>query len=174
MAVRRATSADAAAIAGVQVRGWQSGYRGLVPDAILDAMSVAERTARWREILSRVDASTYTLVTERADELLGFCSIIAPSRDDDASARTAEIAAIYVEPALWRAGAGGTLLRVALDNLRRDDWRDVSLWVFAANDRARSFYARFGFHADGREIVDAPSGQTEVRLRTALTGDDGQ
>jgi len=156
------------------VRGWQSGYRGLVPDAILDAMSVAERTARWREILSRDDGASYTLVAERAGALVGFCSIIAPSRDDGAGARTAEIAAIYVEPALWRTGAGGELLRVALDNLRRDGWLDVRLWVFAANDRARSFYARFGFQADGREIVDTRSGQIEVRLRAVLAEDDCQ
>ena len=164
LAVRRARPADAAAIAGVHVRAWQIGYRGLVPDAILDAMSVREREARWGEILDRDDAASYTLVAERGRHLIGFCSIIAPSRDEDAGARTAEVAAIYVEPDAWRTGAGSALLSAALQGLRDDGWHAVTLWGFAANARARTFYERFGFALDGREELDERSGQQEVRL----------
>ena len=163
--VRRAGPADAAAIAQVHVRAWQVGYRGLVPNAILDAMSVADRERRWREILGREDgASAYTLVAERDRHLIGFCSAIAPSRDDDAGARTAEIAALYVAPEHWRSGAGSALLRAALQGLRDDGWREVTLWVFAANLRARAFYEQFGFAPDGREVLDARTGREEVRL----------
>jgi hypothetical protein len=39
-AVRPATPDDADAIASVHVRSWQAAYRGIVPDAMLDALSI--------------------------------------------------------------------------------------------------------------------------------------
>jgi RimJ/RimL family protein N-acetyltransferase len=43
--VRRATTADAEEIARVNVASWRAAYRGLVPDAVLDRMDPAGRTA---------------------------------------------------------------------------------------------------------------------------------
>ena len=164
IAVRRAKPADAAAIAAIHVRAWQVAYRGLVPDAFLDAMSVPAREARWDGILRRDDASSYTFVAARGPLVIGFCSIVAPSRDADAGARTAEVAAVYVEPGSWRTGAGSALLRAALQALRDDGWHEVTLWVFADNVGARTFYGRFGFAADGREELETRTGQQMVRL----------
>jgi hypothetical protein len=39
----------------------------------------------------------------------------------------------------------------ALAWLRRDRYEQATLWVFSANDRARSFYRRVAFELDGRE-----------------------
>ncbi len=50
--VRRAAPVDAAAIALVHVRAWQAAYRGLMPDDVLERLSVDERALRWRDILS--------------------------------------------------------------------------------------------------------------------------
>jgi hypothetical protein len=41
--IRRASQSDARAIAEVHVASWRETYRGIVPDAFLDALSVAER-----------------------------------------------------------------------------------------------------------------------------------
>ena len=49
--IRAATATDAAAIAGIHVRSWQSAYRGMIDDDILDGLSVAGRTADWTERL---------------------------------------------------------------------------------------------------------------------------
>lgn len=45
--VRAALPADAFAVAEVHVRSWQLGYRGLLPDAYLDALRPADRAARY-------------------------------------------------------------------------------------------------------------------------------
>jgi GNAT superfamily N-acetyltransferase len=92
--------------------------------------------------------------------------VAAPSRDDDAQKNgVAEIGAIYVEPSVWRTGAGRALMEVALSDLRADGWRQVTLWVLAENQPARDFYSRFGLMPDGAEMRHARSGATEVRLR---------
>lgn len=149
------------------VRSWQIGYRGLVSDEILDGLSVADRAATWQTVLQRSVEEAFTVVAERDGRVVGFCSMIAPSRDDDAGAETCEAAAIYVEPELWRMGVGGALLVAALRELD-GSWDEVTLWVFADNARALAFYRRFGFHADGARTWHEPSGQEEIRLRTSI------
>jgi GNAT superfamily N-acetyltransferase len=169
VAIRRAAPADARAIAAVHVTSWQVAYRGIVPDEVLDALSVEGRERGWRERLGRPDElHRLTLVAERDGAVAGFCSIAAPSRDDDAGERTAEVAALYVEPAQWRTGVGRALLGAALDALRADGFADATLWVLADNARGRAFYERVGFAADGATQDLAELDAREVRLRAAL------
>ena len=61
-----------------------------------------------------------------------------------------EIAAIYALPeASGAAASAGRLLAYGLGELRRRGLSPVLLWVLVANERARRFYERAGFHADG-------------------------
>jgi GNAT superfamily N-acetyltransferase len=146
--VRRAKSGDAAAIAEIQVRSWHAAYRGLVPDDVLERFTVSDRTDRWDELLAQ-GSETYVVDG-------GFCSVIRPARDASAAA---ELAALYVDPARWRSGLGSTLVAAALS------WREpVSLWVFAANARALSFYKAQGFAEEGAEAVDPDTGVLELRM----------
>lgn len=165
--MRRATLEDARAIAGVHVRSWQTGYRGLVSDEILDGLSVADREATWQTLLQNSVEEAFTVVAERDGRVLGFCSMIAPSRDDDAGGGTCEVAAIYVEPERWRTGVGSMLLVAALRELD-GSWDEVTLWVFADNAGALAFYRRFGFHADGARTWHERCCQEEVRLRASI------
>lgn len=155
---------DAAAIAAVHVRAWQAAYRGLMPNELLDALSVAQREELWGQLLLPEDGPRVYVAVADGD-VVGFCAVSAPSRDEDAEARVAEIGAIYVHPEAWRSGVGRALMDVALDELQADGWRWVTLWVLAENRQARDFYARFGFTLDAAEATHAPSGATEVRLR---------
>ena len=43
MEIRAATISDAYSIAEVQVAGWQAAYRGIMPDSVLDGLSVPKR-----------------------------------------------------------------------------------------------------------------------------------
>jgi GNAT superfamily N-acetyltransferase len=146
--VRRAETADAAAIAAIQVSGWHAAYRGIVPDDVLDRFTVSDQTERWGE---RLEQGSETYFVEG-----GFCSVIRPARDASAPA---ELAALYVDPRRWRGGLGSALVAVALSSRE-----PVSLWVFAANVRARSFYRAQGFVEDGAEAIDPDTGVLELRM----------
>jgi RimJ/RimL family protein N-acetyltransferase len=162
--IRDATAADAAAIAGIHVRAWQSAYRGMVDDMLLDGLSVAERTSDWTVRLRSTrsqGAIPFTLVGERDGEPLGFCNVAR--LDEDAQAT---IGALYVEPEHLRTGLGGSLLQAALDRLYGAGTDDVVLWVLEANDSARAFYERFGFRDDGSR--DRAMDASEIRMRTSL------
>src|SRR5262249_59084004 len=69
--IRAATPADACAIARVHVQAWQETYRGLVPDAMLDALSVKRNTGMWETIIGQGEP-TITQVLEAGAGMIGF------------------------------------------------------------------------------------------------------
>jgi GNAT superfamily N-acetyltransferase len=169
--VRRASERDAGAIAGIHVRAWHAAYRGLVPDEVLERFSVERWERTWHGILGDAAGRSFTLIAELENRAVGFCAVSTPSRDEDAGERTAEVAATYVEPDRWRHGIGTALMAAALDELRRGDWQEVTLWVFAANDQAQAFYRRFGLETDGAEREHEPTEQLAVCMRAELRGE---
>lgn len=169
VAVRTAVGADAPFIARVHVRSWQVGYRGIMPDEVLDAISLEQREERWRQILSGEEGPGFTVVADVDDlGVQGFGSGLPKGRDDDAGERTGEVTALYVEPSRWRCGLGRQLLAEVLDRLRRKGCQEATVWVLAENHGARRFYASVGFAPDGAEGRHDTSGQTKVRLAASL------
>lgn len=137
--LRVATLEDLPAMAEVFVAAWQGGYRGVVPDEILDALDAVEVQ---REL--GADAQTTIVAVDDEGEVVGFTRFQA----DDAEGH---VASLYVHPSAARAGLGKRLLNHALGHLRG---RDVTLWVFAGNAAARRLYERAGFRPDGRQLID--------------------
>ena len=166
--VREATVGDAHGIAEVHVRTWQAAYRGLLSDGVLHGLSVETRAERWKALLAPSDAASFTLVAEDVEEVVGFCSVVAPARDDDLGPRACEVAAIYVDPGRWYSGVGTALLEAAVRRLDDGRWDEATLWVLKDNLRARRFYAKHGFTPDGALRRAADDEPPEVRLRRSL------
>jgi ribosomal protein S18 acetylase RimI-like enzyme len=168
--IRRAVVADAAAIAGVHVRSWQLGYRGIVPDEVLAAQSVAERTVQWEGWLTSgvIHGESKTLVAQAGAMVVGFATIHTRSPDADLDSRTCELAALYVDPGCWRQGVGRTLMDAAMELGRAHGSDEMSLWVLIENDAARAFYEAVGFAPDGAMNTHERSGEPTLRMRAPL------
>jgi ribosomal protein S18 acetylase RimI-like enzyme len=166
--VRKANIEDASRIALVHVRSWQVAYRGHMPDEFLDGLDPEKRAEMWRQLTQNPDK--IVLVAEDDENIVGLCAAGA-SRDPDASPKTAEIGAIYVQAEKWRTGVGRALLSAALEQLRNRQFEEVTLWVLKPNQRARSFYASCGFVPDGA-VQDNDDWKTirirELRYRLSL------
>ena len=148
--IRVAAVGDARAIAEVQVAGWHAAYRGLVPDARLDAFTVEVRVPAWARHIAG-GSRARTTVCERAGRVVGFISV-GPSRDADG---WGEIWALYVLPETWGTGAGRALLAEGMAWLAARDLRRVMLQVLDGNTRAIRFYRAAGFELTGsRDIRD--------------------
>lgn len=145
--IREARAEDAEAIAVVHVQSWRDAYTGLVPQAVLDGLSVERRADAWREWLPKLEQSR-TWVAEVEGEIAGFVNAGA-SRDGDAPAGTGEINAIYVLGSLWDAGLGAALMNTALEWLR-ERFAAATLWVLEGNHRGRRFYEKGGWRPDGK------------------------
>lgn len=171
--IRTATPDDAQVLATIHVLAWQAGYRGLLPDSVLDGLSVETRTARWQVWLA--GSVTRTRVAEQDDQVKGWLTT-GPQRDEDLDAATvAEIYALYVHPAAWGAGCGSALMHAALDELAAHGYTAATLWVLRGNARAIRFYEYLGFRADGATKNDVgPGGAVldEIRLRYVLARRD--
>jgi RimJ/RimL family protein N-acetyltransferase len=169
--VRPATVQDAARIAEVHVRSWQSAYRGLLPHDYLDSLDPADRVQRWQQVLSSTEpARGGVLVATDADVICGFASV-GPTRDQDESQdHVGEVMAIYLAPGAWGKGYGRELMTASLRSLHLVGYLQATLWVLDANMRARRFYEIAGFQPDGaRKVDDREEFQLqEIRYRRSL------
>lgn len=147
--IRPAGPADARAIAEVQVAGWHASYRGLMPDARLDAFTVEVRTPAWQGHLSEKKEGLVTMVLERDGEVVAFGSF-GPSRDAPGQG---EVWALYAHPDAWSTGAGRALMQEGLRFLEARGFTKSMLWVLEGNARAVRFYEAAGFRREG-EVVD--------------------
>jgi ribosomal protein S18 acetylase RimI-like enzyme len=156
--VREASIGDARAIAELHVRSWQSAYRGIVPDAVLDGLSIDARRDVWSRAIGRATTEpsreARVWVVEEAGTVRGFAET-RPSRDADAQPGTGEVHSIYLEPQAWGRGLGPRLLAHAAADLRARGLAPLVLWVIEDNARGRRFYERAGWRPDGaRQPID--------------------
>ncbi|MGH3401003.1 MAG: GNAT family N-acetyltransferase [Streptosporangiaceae bacterium] len=177
MTIRRAHPADASAVAVVHVRSWQAAFQNLISQDFLDRLDPDQRSERWQQSLAEsVWPRCGVLVAEESGHVVGFARF-CPSRDDDLdSEAVGEVAAIYLLPAAWGRGHGRRLMTEALAALGAAGYREAALWVFDANQRARGFYHKGGWAADGAvrqarwpdSDSESDSAVREVRYRHLL------
>ena len=112
---------------------------------------------------------TSVLVATSGETLVGFCSLL-PSRDADASPAVGEIAAIYVDPTVWRSSIGSSLIDAALESARLRSFAELTLWVLVGNASARAFYEARGFQGDGHTKTEERPGFSvhEIRYRRGI------
>lgn len=166
--IRLAVPADARGIAGVHVEAWRAAYRGLLPDSVLDSLSLAERERIWAELLAAGEETTY--VAESGCSVVGFVTVGANRDGDCESPDFGEIHAVYLASEVWRQGLGRTLCEEGLARLRSLGHTVVTVWVLQGNQRARRFYEALGFRTDSAtkpcQIPDCD--ELEVRYRIDL------
>jgi GNAT superfamily N-acetyltransferase len=164
--IRKATIDDVGVLAALNVRSWKVDYRGIIPDAYLDAISVEDRAARFRANLA--DAERDVVVWELDGQVVGFANVGA-SRDADAAAATGELVAIYLDREFRRRGLGRELVAWAKNVARRRGWPLMTLWVLRENAPARRFYEAEGFRPDGaaRDVSFGGVAVTELRYEWA-------
>lgn len=150
--VRRATPEDARAISEVQIAGWRHAYRGIVPDAMLDELDVEAGAERRREGMVRGAArGVENHVLELEGDIVAWAAS-GPWRTREGTAVPGlfELYAIYVEPSRIGTGLGRRLWLAVLEGLPARGARELRLWTFVDNTRARRFYEQAGFREDAR------------------------
>ncbi len=170
--IRPMTADDSDEVAAMRVRGWQHAYRGMIPQAYLDAMDVAAEAGKQRERLAAGDGSVVNLVAEEADGTLAGWAAYGPYRDGEVRTGDGELYALYLPPERIGQGVGRALLTEVTDRCAAAGLPRVFLWVLEQNTRARRFYEAAGFTADGaREPFEVAGTEVpEVRYARTLTG----
>ncbi len=170
--VREMALADCERVSRIRVRGWQSAYAGLVPQPYLDAMDTAEDAERRRATFARAAEGVVNLVAEDDDGRVVGWAAHGPYRDGELRTADAELYALYVDTGRFGAGVGRALLGEAVRRCGAAGHPRMLLWVLRGNARARRFYERSGFLADGAEESFEVRGVAvpEVRYARPLPG----
>jgi len=141
---------DCRRVSEIRIGGWRTAYRGLIPQSYLDALDVDADTARHRARLAQDDNGVANLVADRDGEVVGWAAH-GPYRDGETRTEDAELYAIYVSSQVLGAGVGRALLAESARRCAAAGRERMLLWVLRDNARARCFYERAGFRADGAE-----------------------
>ncbi|MDQ1627654.1 MAG: hypothetical protein QOI54_1398 [Actinomycetota bacterium] len=167
--IRAATVEDATGIAEAHVASWQTAYHGLLPQDLLDGLSVERRTAQWQRDIGNGNFGVH-VATDPAGRVGGFIAT-GHSRDDDANENVGELIAIYLLPQLWSLGIGRRLHAAGITGLATR-FAQATLWVLDGNARSRAFYERQGWQPDGTVKRDTigHAQVVEVRYRRPLDG----
>jgi len=174
ISVRPATIDDSERIADIHVKTWQAAYVGILPKDFLDRLDLAARTAMWRRAIDGRTPPGGIFLAEVGGEVIGF-SAVGTYRQPDGGPDPAlgEVFAIYVAAEHWSTPAGYALMQAAVDHLADHGVAEIRLWVLADNPRARRFYERFGYVADGETrtediAADYPGARPVDELRYTL------
>src|ERR1700712_3487488 len=127
VAVRLATVDDASAIAVVHVSAWRAAYAGLMPQEVLEGLSVEQRTASWRRSLSISGSAVTSVVTDANDEVLGFAHYGLAPDASYADQHRGELFALNLHPEAWRRGFGRQLCEQVLAHATARKWQEL-IW----------------------------------------------
>lgn len=163
--IREPVPSDAAAPGRLHAEAWQVAYEGQMPAELLARTTVERRTAMWERITASTRGERQQIaVADVGGVAVGF-AWTGPCRDDDCPEGAGELYAINVAPDRWQSGVGTALLETANEALTVGGFPLAVLWVLPGNDRARRFYKRHGWHADGATRDDESDGFVLPEMR---------
>ena len=165
--VEYADISDAGILGEIHAASWKEAYQGIVPDVILKKISPEKRGKYFEKALSEgweQDAIIY-----KDDEPAGMICI-GKCRDTDRGEDYGEVWGIYLKPEYWNMGIGSELIKWGMEELKKQGYSKVSLWVLKDNHSARGFYEKIGFRHDGTEKeISIGRRLSEIRYEMALT-----
>ena len=139
ISLRRATAADADAIAGIEIETWRTTYAGLLPDGVLLGMSHREHAAAWGRLIGRRVEDVMVATGPQGCVGFGSCGV----QRLRALAFAGEIYTLYVQPDHQGAGVGRLLLHGLFARLLAGGAESAVVWVVRANP-SRFFYEHLG------------------------------
>ena len=174
--LRRATLADAQAIAAIRVEGWRTSYHDIIPDTYLDNMNLEENILQWETILHVLPSKEDSLcvfVAESEGEIVGFVSAIKLA--EPKLGKHAELTGIYIRPQWQRCGIGKRMLHKVARCVQAMGSESLLVWVIDGNSPARHFYEELGgiilieqdFSWDGLDLTEVGYGWNDVSILLA-------
>jgi GNAT superfamily N-acetyltransferase len=165
--LRPVADEDLAGIGDLHYRSRATAYADILSPEALTFGSPAALGEWWAERW-KWERETHRLTVATVDGALAGFTYLGPSE----AAGVAELSAIHADPEFLGKGVGRALMIDAVSALRPYGDRAV-LWVLEGNARARAFYEKGGWAADGESRVEPIGAEPVLQLRYAksLSGD---
>jgi GNAT superfamily N-acetyltransferase len=149
--IRPAVLEDLPAMARVHVDGWKTAYRGIVPDELLDRLTVESDLASGfgSGVKRRRPGGEVFVSVTPGGEIVGY-ALSGPNRVADGDF-DGELDAIYVLRSSQGQGIGTGLVRETARYLLRAGHTSMIVWVLEQNVYRR-FYERLGGSLVGKRV----------------------
>jgi len=166
--IRFANLDDVKAIATVHVTSWQETYRGMMPDSVLDTLSVERRANLWKHVIEESTGEQPVIaVAEHSNRIIGFANY-GKEREDDLEYK-GELAALYVLKQFHGQGIGRRLMQKSAEGLLNLGMSSMMLWVLKGNP-AQKFYEHMGgvylreksFEMEGNTLMEIAYGWRNI------------
>ena len=141
MRIRKATIADSANLAWVQVDSYRTAYAGILAPSYLARFTYEEQEQDWRGLLaSEMEELLYVAETD-AGEIVGY-ALGRPGASEEAP-YDSELVALYVHRSFQGQGVGRQLVTAIAEKLKQRGCTSLMLWVLEGN-ASQGFYERMG------------------------------
>jgi len=144
--IRKAVVTDVTAIVTINIKTWKIAYKGIVPQAHLDSLSVNDKLPRWTKTINnlkenRKEIFVAEISNKNGKELVGF-SLGGPSHFEDFKI-DGDLHAIYVLPKYWKQGIGTLLFNSVIKFFLSMKFKSMVIWALKENS-AGDFYKKLG------------------------------
>jgi L-amino acid N-acyltransferase YncA len=148
--IREANINDCSRIAEIHVFGWRCTYREFISiEYLINKMTVEKRQEIFEKILLEKNEKDKTYVCEENNVIKAFMTI-GDCRDEDKDEKTFELEGIYVDPLFQRQKLGTECVNFCIQEARKKNRMEITLWVFEKNKSSIEFYKKMGFNLDGK------------------------
>lgn len=144
---RTATTANAEALAKLGAHTFTDTFGHLYDSADLALFLRNHTTESWAHELA--DPAYAVRVAELDGELVGYAKLGPPKLPFEPRGEAAELRQLYVLEAMKGQGVAHALMHWVIDRARNSRADYLYLSVFTDNHRARRFYEKLGFEAEG-------------------------
>ncbi len=148
IALRTATKADTATLASLGSRTFTDTFGHLYEPDDLDLFLKNHAEEHWAAELC--DPEFAILLVEVGDEAVGYAKIGPPHLPFEPRGTAVELRQFYLVKAWQGRGLADEMMAWVIDQAEQRQGDDLYLSVFVDNHRARRFYERWGFVAEGR------------------------
>ena len=145
--MRLAVVEDAKAISKLLISSWRFAYKDIMPDKLLAELSINKWQKGWQEHLESTHTEVYVLLEKY--EIIGVVELCSLKEKTNKYLNYLEIPVIYLLPEKIGLGYGKRMMNTVLSLIENRKADGVALWVLEDNQRAKSFYNKFGFYFSG-------------------------
>ncbi len=165
---RNAGPNDAEALAELGRRSFTETFGHLYEPADLNLFLVNHNEEHWAAELS--DPAFLVRLAEADGQVIGYAKLGPPHLPFEPRGQKAiELRQFYLLSGWHGQGIANQMMQWVIDEAQRRDADDIYLSVFIDNHRARKFYERWGFVAEGRyAFMVGTHADEDIVMRLAL------
>jgi len=128
--IRKAVVTDVTDIVTINIKTWKIAYKGIVPQALLDSLSINDKIPRWTKRINNLKENKNEIFVAEISNINGK-ELIGYSH------------AIYVLPKYWKQGIGTLLFNSVIKFFLSMKFKSMVIWALKENS-AGNFYKKLG------------------------------